>query len=523
MVILLTGGEKCGTIIKETAAEADREQTERSMKRVLSTRTMRESDRKTIESSVSSKELMRRAGEAVFGSHEWRGPVAIVCGSGNNAGDGYVLATCLFRDGIDCTVLQLFERCSEDGGYYLELCREMGVRIERYSPSVDFSAYREIVDCIFGTGFSGEVQGIAQDAIEAINQSGAFVVSVDINSGLSGDSGLGACVRSDLTISIGHLKYGHLLGNAKDVIKNLVNADIGIDLCGESAMLLEHGDLHGQIAKRPQNSHKGHYGYVSILGGCSAYSGAVKLASMSCAALRAGCGVAQLIVPASLESSVSPYLLESTLGLLPHRDGKMIFDPAALDRCLSGHRALAVGMGWGRSEEYPRILSHILNNYDFPMVIDADGLNTLAEMDLGILRESACRAILTPHAGEMARLCKSSVEEILRDPVGISQRFAAEHGVCLLLKGPCTVVTDGVSTYLVDRGCAGMATAGSGDVLSGVLVGLLGWNPPTPLTVAAGAYLAGRAGELAETGVNPVSMLASDTVSMLPQAISELM
>lgn len=493
------------------------------MKRVLSTQTMRRSDRGTIESGTSARELMRRAGEAVFHAHHWQGPVAIVCGSGNNAGDGYVLAAYLFESGIDCTVFRLFDRHSEDGGYYLVRCQQLGVAIERYSPTVDFSAYREVVDCIFGTGFSGEADGIAADAIAAINKSGAFVLSVDINSGLSGDNGLGTCVRSDLTVSIGYLKYGHLLGSAKDVIGQLVNVDIGIDLYGPSAALLEREDFFGQIKTRPQNSHKGNYGYVSILGGCSAYSGAVKLAGLSCAALRAGCGVAQLIVPASLEGSVSPYLLEGTLGLLPHRNGQMVFDASALDRCLSGQRALAVGMGWGRSEAYPDILSHILKHYDFSVVIDADGLNTLAQMDLQILTKTDCHVILTPHAAEMARLCKCSVGEVLGDPVGLAERFAKTYGITLLLKGPCTVVTDGEQTYLVNRGCAGMATAGSGDVLSGVLVGLLGYTEPTPMTVALGAYLAGRAGELAEEKVNPVSMLASDTVSMLPEAISEMM
>ena len=523
MVILLTGRGNCGTMITETSKHADRAKRSERMKRVLSTQTMRESDRKTIERGICARELMRRAGEAIYRAHAWQGPVAIVCGGGNNAGDGYVLASHLFENGTACTVFQLFDRCSEDGGYYLQRCREMGVPIERYAPSVNLSAYREIVDCIFGTGFSGKVDGIAADAINAINQSGSFVVSVDINSGLSGDSGLGACVRSDLTVSIGYLKYGHLLGDAKDVIKKLVNVDIGIDLFDNSAMLVEQEDLRGLIGKRPQNSHKGKYGYVSVLGGCSTYSGAIKLAGLSCAALRTGCGVAQLIVPASLEGSVSPYLLESTLGLLPHRDGRMIYDAEALDRCLSGQRALAIGMGWGRSEEYPRILTHLLNNYDFPVVIDADGLNTLAQMDLQILAKTACHVILTPHAAEMARLCKCNVDDVLRDPVGMAQRFAETHGVILLLKGPCTVVTDGENTYLVNRGCAGMATAGSGDVLSGVLVGLLGYAEPTAMTVALGAYLAGRAGELAEEKLNSVSMLASDTVSMLPKAISELM
>ena len=140
-----------------------------------------------------------------------------------------------------------------------------------------------------------------------------------------------------------------------------------------------------------------------------------------------------------------------------------------------------------------------------------------------ILRRTACRVILTPHLKEFERLCGIPISEIQRDPVGYAEQYAKETGVILLLKGACTVVTDGETTYLVNRGCAGMATAGSGDVLSGILAGLLGFAPPTPLTVACGAYVAGRAGELAEMEVNSVSMLASDTVAHVGEAVSEIL
>ena len=493
------------------------------MLRVTDVQTMRQSDAETIRRGTSGRELMWRAGEGIFHAYPWKGPVAIVCGSGNNAGDGYVLAMLLHRGNIPCRLILLEDRFSPDGAYYYKKCKEVGVPSAFFSSETDFSEDTEIVDCIFGTGFSGSVGGVAREAIERINQSGRTVISVDINSGLNGNNGLSdCCVRSDLTVSVGFYQNGHFLNRAKDVIGRLVNVDIGIDLYGECAYLLESCDVASIFKPRLQDSHKGSYGYVSIMGGCTEYAGAVKLANLSCAALRSGCGVAQLIVPMSLQTAVAPYLLESTLALLPDENGHMLYDPVLLDRVLAKQKALAIGMGWGRSEANEKILSHILEQYAFPVVIDADAINTLAGMDKTILRKTACQVILTPHPMEMERLTGVSVSEIRRDPIGVASKFAAEYGVCVLLKGACTVVTDGNITYLVNRGCAGMATAGSGDVLSGILAGLLGFSTPDALTVACGAYIAGLAGELAEADTNPISMTASDTVSHISKAISLL-
>ncbi len=496
------------------------------MQRVVSVKTMRESDAATIRAGVSGRELMLRAAKGVFDCFAWSGKTAIVCGEGNNAGDGYALAGLLRQSDLACTVILLSDRFSEDGAYYFDLCQGAGVEICHYTEDFSFTSYETVVDCIFGTGFRGEVTGIFRQAIKAINQSGKTVISVDINSGLNGESGQGdLCVHSDITVSIGSYKYGHFLGFAKDVIGRLCNVDIGIKLQGASATLLEEDDICAIFPKRSHASHKGMYGYVSVMGGCTSYSGAVKLANLSCAALRAGAGVAQLIVPASLAQSVSPYLLESTLALLPDAEGQMLFAPAELDRILARQSALAIGMGWGSSEQNARILRYVLQNFRFSLVIDADGLNALSTMPdrEELLKSSACHVILTPHTKEFERISGYSCEEILRDPVGCVQAYAAKTGCCVLLKGSCTVVSDGKETYLVTRGCPGMATAGSGDVLSGVLAGMLGALPPTPKTVAAGAFLAGYAGELAECENTAVGMLASDTVRCLPTALKSLL
>ncbi len=497
------------------------------MKPIVTNEQMRRYDAAEIERGTPSVELMRRAGEAVFASYAWKGPVAVVCGSGNNAGDGYVLALCLHRVGISCRLLLLEERFSPDGAYYFEQCTAAGIPWSLADGREDYARDAEIVDCIFGTGFHGTAKGLAADVIRGINASGKPVISVDINSGLDGTCGMGdPCVRSALTVAIGALKTGHLLGDAKDVIGSLQTVDIGIPIPHNAGIskLAEAGDFCNLFPSRRQNSHKGTYGYVAVIGGCERYGGAVKLANLSCFALRVGCGVATLAVPRGIADAVSPYLLESTLEPMPDDDtGYMVYDPDALDALLQNKKAVSVGMGWGTASSYPHILKHLLSHFKGSLLIDADGINTLAAMDPKDLKHASCRVLLTPHLKEFERLSKIPIAEILKDPVAYAEQFAREYGVCLLLKGTTTVVTDGSETYLCDRGCSGMATAGSGDVLSGILTGLLGYLPLTPLTVAGGAYLAGRAGEIAEQATNAISMVASDTVHALPSAISELL
>lgn len=499
------------------------------MVNVISNETMRRSDAAMIASGVPGRELMLRAGTAIF-SHcrDIAHPAAILCGKGNNAGDGYVLAMLMKQAGENPTLILAEDTFSDDGRYYFDLAKKAGVFHLVWNSSVDLSGYRTLVDCLFGTGFRGPPSGVYADIIQKINetgQSGAEVRSVDIPSGLSGDSGMGElCVRADKTFSIGTPKTGHFLGAAKDYVGELVNLDIGIPVVGEVCHLVTPADFGSVIRERKNACNKGDFGYVAVMGGCRDYSGAAKLANLSMSALRSGCGVAKLIVPESISSAVSPYLLESTLVALPDESGFMAFDATAVDRGLNKVRALSLGMGWGQGGGNAEILRYVLENYALPLVIDADGLNLLAKIGVDLLKSTKCRPILTPHLMEFERLSGISRKEVLQNPIRYAKEFAKEYCVTLLLKGATTVVTDGDTVYLIDRGCPGMATAGSGDVLSGILAGILGYSSDDlPLTAACGAWINGRAGEIAEQEVNCVSMTASDTVRAIPKAISEIL
>ncbi|MBQ4274660.1 MAG: NAD(P)H-hydrate dehydratase, partial [Clostridia bacterium] len=307
---------------------------------------------------------------------------------------------------------------------------------------------------------------------------------------------------------------------AKDGIGAHTAVDVGIQTPKADIYLLEEQDVAALFAPRKHYAHKGNYGYVAVMGGSVEYAGATKLANMSAAALRAGCGVVTLAVPDAIVGAVAPHLLESTLLPIPSDEhGKMTFAPDALDSILSRYASVAIGMGWGRSESYQEILSYLIKHAHQPLIIDADGLNTLSTMDLNLLKDAKAPIILTPHQMEFSRLSGLTIQEIEADPIAHAKAFAKEYGVILLLKGCSTIVTDGEVTYLSSRGSAGMATAGSGDVLSGVLAGLCGYLTPDVLTVVSGAYLAGMAGELAEQKGSVISMVASDTAHELANAV----
>ena len=470
--------------------------------------------------TVSEKELIQRAGKALF-VHLPAGKSAILCGRGNNGADGLALALELKRAGREADLFLLGEMKGEAAKELEKECREEGIRMYPLRADTDLQGYEVLVDCLLGTGFRGELKEDLKQILQQINDSPAYVLSADIPSGLDAENGLGRdAIKADKTLTLGTRKPGLYLSDGKDHSGEIVCADIGLLQKDRHRFLLEAKDLLPFFPKRAENSHKGSYGKTMILGGSREYSGAVKLANLALSALRCGRGLSTLAVPESLFPAVSPYLLDATLTLLKEKEGKMSYDPEELEKVLNGVTALLAGPGWGRSEEYPRILKDLLQR-DLPLVLDADALNTLAEMDQKILQERKNVTVLTPHPREFSRLCGKEAAEVLSDPLSLAEDYAQENKVILLLKGCSTIITDGNTSYITDTGCAGMAKGGSGDVLSGVVLGLLKEEDALK-RVAAAAYLNGRAGELALKEKGEYGMCASDTVAYLPQAILSL-
>ena len=296
--------------------------------------------------------------------------------------------------------------------------------------------------------------------------------------------------------------------------------------------IITEKDVKSIFNKREKDCNKGNFGYVGVMGGCPSYSGAVKLANtaadcfkdlseISKAALRSGCGVSRLIVPASIADYVAPYLLESTLYVMPcDEKGMMKLDTGAFTKL----KALSIGMGWGQADSYEEILKYVLETLNLNLIIDADGLNTLSRMPDGkeLLKETACSVVITPHLMEFSRLSGYTLDEIKANRIELAKEFANKYHVILLLKGAETVVTDGESVIICDKGTPGMATAGSGDVLSGILTGLLGYLEASVMTVASAAFINGYAGELAANEYTEIGMTAGDTVGKIPEVLRRI-
>ena len=279
---------------------------------------------------------------------------------------------------------------------------------------------------------------------------------------------------------------------------------------------IEISDVKFLLKERDIDSNKGDFGKAGIYGGSLEYSGALKLSYLSLSSLRSGCGISRVLVKKEILPLLGPNILEQTLCILPNYDDKF-YDK--LKESIIDLDSLAFGMGLGSDKHLEEILEFLIKNYTGNLIIDADGLNTLSKMNLNILKEKTCNILLTPHLKEFSRLINKPIEKIKKDSLNLVKEFASTYKITVLLKGHTTTISDGNTTYLVKTGCAGMATAGSGDVLSGILSGLLAYLDFNLLTVALGVLINGIAGCLAEKDNTDISMLASDTINNIGKAI----
>ena len=279
---------------------------------------------------------------------------------------------------------------------------------------------------------------------------------------------------------------------------------------------IKSNDVKVLLKERNIDSNKGDFGKAGIYGGSIEYSGALKLAYLSLASLRSGCGISRVLVKKEVLPLLGPNILEQTLYILPDYDDSF-YDK--LKASIKDLDSLAFGMGLGSDEHLEEVLEFLIKNYTGNLIIDADGLNNLSRMDLEILKERRCNILLTPHLKEFSRLINKSLDEIKKDSLNLVKEFASTYKITVLLKGHTTIISDGNDTYLVRTGCPGMATAGSGDVLSGIFAVLLAYFDFNLLSISLGVLINGMAGCLAEEDNTDISMIASDTINNIGNAI----
>ncbi|MCD8308926.1 MAG: NAD(P)H-hydrate dehydratase [Clostridia bacterium] len=467
------------------------------MQRYLTNAQMRAADEYTINTlGVPSEVLMRRAGcaiaEEVFAVAGGKS-VLVVCGTGNNGGDGYVCAEALINKGVNVAVYAMSGRLSAD-------CeREKSRYTGRFTDNIEGDV---IVDCIFGTGLAREVTGSFADVINKINSSGALVVSADIPSGINGDNGTvcGIAVKADITVAIAEYKLGHILGDGIDYCGRVIRKDIGICLNEtDFAQSFDKEDIAKIFPVRARNSHKGTYGTAMLISGSTRYVGAPILATE--AALRSGCGYVKLACSAAVKRAVAPVLPQTVFS----EEG--------------GAQAIAIGMGSGVSKSLYGKITTLLKNFSGTLIIDADGLNTLAKYGVDILKEKKCSVILTPHVKEFSRLTGVAVKDILASPAEYAKKFSAEYGVVLLLKGAASVICGNDKTYINTTGCSALAKAGSGDMLSGYMCGIAAMGADALHAAVCAQYVMGFAARVAAKEQTDYTVIAADIIKCLPQAV----
>ena len=478
-------------------------------------------DREMIERGIDSVELMRRVALGVWENAPLKdGKTLIVCGKGGNGGDGYALYLLMKEHGMDVTIVDFGDSRHEGSRYYRSQCDRA---IVPFSKELDFAPYANIIDCIFGIGLTRAVSGDYLDCIRMINASSAFVVSVDIPSGIASDSGrtLGVAVEADVTISVQNMKVGHFLADGLDACGDVGSLDIGLNGEEYDVLMVEDEDIGPLFPPLKRNLHKGDMGRLSIIAGCESFSGASVIAELGASAFALGDGLVKLCVPDSIIYPVMSKITECTLLSMPSIDGGLAYDESFLEKAIQGSNAVLYGNGVDVTKDTAKILSYLIENVSVPLVLDADALNVLS-YSTELLRKRSAPTVLTPHPKEFSRLTGLPVDEILSDPVSYAKEFAARFGVILLLKGASTIITDGNEVYLSTTGCSGMAKGGSGDLLAGAVAALIaGGRDPLKSTYGA-AYIVGLAGESASLEKGDYSMLPTDTASKIGAVVRSL-
>ena len=513
--------------------------------RILTATQMREADRQTIEDlGIPSIVLMENAGrqvvtamEATFEDLATR-RVAVLCGKGNNGGDGFVVARTLDQRGVEVAVFVIGRLASVagDARLNLNLLGRLGLRVVEVADEQawelhgsEMSRFDIIVDAMLGTGLSKPVAGMLQTVVADLNGSEIPVVSIDLPSGLSADAHdpIGPTVEAVLTVTLGAPKLPLVVPAGEACVGELVVADIGIPtqvietLDGPRTEILSREHLCALVPSRTSGAHKGDFGRVLVVAGSVGKTGAARLTALG--ALRSGAGLVTVATPRSCEQTIaggapeymSEGLDETPLGTV---------DDRALAQVLAlRYDILAVGPGLGTGPGPTAFVHGLLERTPAPLVLDADALNAFVKEPERLQGRDDLDVIITPHPGEMARLMGVSVADVQADRIHAARSFAAEHHVYVILKGYRTVIASpGGAIFINLSGNPGMATGGTGDVLTGVLAGWLAQLLDAEAACKLSVYLHGRAGDLASAECGEVSLIATDILAHMGHALLDL-
>jgi NAD(P)H-hydrate epimerase len=458
--------------------------------------------------------------------------VAVVCGKGNNGGDGLVVARLLHQRGAKVLAFLIGEKSAVSGDALtnLERARAAGLTINEIADPAAFSIGADcklIVDAIFGTGFSGPVKAPYAEIIRAINAHHAPTVAVDAPSGLDGATGQVAdpCIRADITVTFGLLKIGQTIFPGKSYVGELLVADIGFP---EQAIAAERINLNylapieaaAMLPYRAPEGNKGDFGKLFVLAGSEGYTGAAALTSES--GLRCGTGLVILGCPKSLNDIFETKMTEVITRPLPEVRNKRCFALRGLGEAremVKWADAVAVGPGIGTYHETRELIFRLLAGLDKPAVFDADALNILSR-DIDKLKGHSAPLVISPHPGEMARLSGRSIEQIQKNRINTALEFAQEFNLVCILKGaPSVIAAPNGQAWINPTGNEGMATAGSGDVLTGIIGGFLAQGMIDIDAAVLGCCVHGKAGDIARDEFGSRGMIAGDILAMLPEAL----
>lgn len=500
-------------------------------------------DRRAIrEFGIPGTVLMENAATAILAEMErfFDGlsgvKIGIICGKGNNGGDGMALARRLRIRGVPVRVALLapFSAFSGEAKVNLSILRKMDVEILPNANSralADIMEWSDIlVDAMLGVGLSAPLKGAYAQAAMMLNISGRPVVAVDIPTGINADTGamMGSAVRADLTLTMALPKRGLVLHPGASYAGQVRVADIGIpaeaiDKENITVHLLDRGSVWGAFRKRESDTHKGDYGHLMVIAGSLGKAGAAAMAAKG--ALRSGAGLVSVAAPMGLVPVIQQQVFEAMcIPSAESIDGTLgIGAEEELIKAAGRMTACAVGPGLSTHYETVQTIRGFIQRLTLPLVVDADGINALAG-SLDILKRLKAPAVLTPHPGEMGKLLGVSSNDVQKDRIGIASDFAKHYNVTLVLKGAGTVIASPAGDVFINStGNPGMATAGTGDVLTGMIGGLLAQGYPEVQAACLGVYLHGLAGDLAAKEKGETSLVAGDMIEKIPEAIRETM